>query len=178
MPFTIEEKRERKRIAYKKYYDANKEKESKRKKKYRENNIDKMNQRSKEYYKNNKELIKEQGKNNYQKNKEKVLKRSKDNYQKNKVNILKRHKEYRKTSKGKKSHTLSKWKLAGIIADNYDEWYEKYLSCNECNFCGKEFKNTKDKHLDHNHTINDCENIRGVLCCKCNIKDVFLDLLI
>jgi len=152
MPFTIEEKRERKKIKNKEYYEKNKDKF----KKYNK-------EKHQEYYEKNKEYYKNYHKSYYQKNNDKIKKNKQI---------------YRKTPQGKRVDIISNWKSIGIIADNYDEWYEKYLICNECNFCDKKFKNTKDKHLDHNHTINDCENIRGVLCCKCNIKDVFLDLLI
>jgi len=135
-------------------------------------------QRRRELYSQNKERHNELRRIAYKKNPEKRDSHNKVYYDKNRERLLKYKTNWSNTPNGLKSHSIANWKYIGIIADDYDEWYEKYINCNECNFCGKEFKNTSNKHLDHNHTINDCENIRGVLCCKCNVRDVFLDLLI
>jgi hypothetical protein len=160
MPQTKEEKNKE---YQKEWYKKNREKIIKKRKEYREKNKEKIKEYDREWYK---------------KNKADIIKKSKEWYENNKEKIKKCKEEYRKTPKGKKIKTISRWKSRGIIADDYNEWYEKYINCNECNFCHKEFKNTKDKHLDHNHSINYCENIRGILCCSCNVKDVFLDILI
>ena len=40
------------------------------------------------------------------------------------------------------------------------------------------FKNTQDRHLDHSHTINNRDNIRGILCNKCNCNDVFKNVVL
>ena len=144
MPYTTEEKRERR----KEYYKKNREKELKRAIEYNNKHKQKLQKIRKERDKNRKEEIKEY------------------------------NQAYRRTPQGKKRQRISEWKSQGMIADDFDAWYVKYINCNECNFCHKEFTSTKNRHLDHNHDINDCENIRGILCKDCNVKDVFLDLLI
>lgn len=40
------------------------------------------------------------------------------------------------------------------------------LADNKCQICGEEFKDEKDKHLDHCHKT---KNIRGLLCTECNL---------
>ena len=146
MPLSEEEKKERKRISQKKYYEKNKEKLIEYQKEYREENIEKYNEYCLEYYHNNKE-----------KNKEKI-KESK--------------RKYSKTEKGKKTNRISVWKKSGVICIDYDEMYNIYINTSKCNYCNKEFENSKDSHLDHNH---DTGQVRGILCRDCNTKDVLKD---
>ena len=40
------------------------------------------------------------------------------------------------------------------------------LANNKCQLCGKEFKDDKDKHLDHCHKS---KKVRGLLCTECNL---------
>ena len=84
-----------------------------------------------------------------------------------------KRKEYRQTPKGKKSNTISHWKYRGIITDDFDYWYELYIEQNHCCHCENEFIDSTDRNLDHNHNINDKENIRGILCRTCNVKDIY-----
>ena len=159
---------------YIEYQRKYREKNKKQRKEYYQKNREEI----KEYYQKNKEKVKEQKKEYYQKNKEKVKEKKKEYYQKNREEMKEKMEKYRQTPQGRKSYRIANWKHRGIIADDYDEWYEKYINCNECNFCHKEFTSTKNRHLDHHHGINDRENIRGILCRDCNFRDVFLDLLI
>jgi len=92
-----------------------------------------------------------------QKNKKRIKEQSKE-YQK----------EYRQTPNGIKVYTISNWKKIGLIHDNYDKLYEHYINTTECNVCNKTFKNTKDRHLDHDHNNG---QFRYVLCNSCNTKD-------
>lgn len=46
-----------------------------------------------------------------------------------------------------------------------DDELNLLLIKNTCAICGNEFKSSKDKHIDHNHTT---DKIRGVLCSRCN----------
>jgi len=62
----------------------------------------------------------------------------------------------------------AKWKHRGMkFKDNnhFENWYEKYIYSSKCELCNKEFKNKKDRQLDHNHSNGE---IRNILCNKCN----------
>ena len=101
-------------------------------------------------------------------NKEKV----KEYREENKEEIAENYKIWSQTPEGKKSIRISDWKRQRIICDDFDTIYEKYINCNNCNYCETEFENSFDRHLDHDHYIKDTENIRGILCRDCNFKDV------
>ena len=82
------------------------------------------------------------------------------------------HKIYCRTDEGIKINKISKWRQRGIIFSDWDLLYDIYLSCDRCDYCHKEFKNNMDRCLDHDHSINDDNNVRGILCRGCNVKDV------
>ena len=152
MVLTEEEKKERKKERDRKYYQNNKEE----KKEYREKNKERKKERDRKYYQNNKEEKKEYR----EKNKEKI----KEYYENNK----KKRKEYRLSPSGKKSETICKWKQRGLIHDNYEELYDKYLNTTECEICKYVFDNTNWRCLDHDHETN---LFRQILCFKCNVHD-------
>ena len=74
-------------------------------------------------------------------------------------------KEFRKTPIGIKTHTLSSWKRIGLITDDIDAIYERYLNSTNCECCGNQYKNKRDKHMDHCHKTG---KFRNVLCRNCN----------
>jgi hypothetical protein len=81
-------------------------------------------------------------------------------------------KEYNQTPSRKKSN----WKRAGIIVDDFDKFYEKFLSTTHCEICKKKLTVDKNnthstKCVDHNHNINDRENVRYICCNACNAND-------
>jgi len=94
-------------------------------------------------------------------------------YLKNKASIAAKKKIYQKTPKGTLSHRIRCWKHYGIISNDWKKTYNHYFNTHYCEFCDNKFKNSRDRHLDHDHNINDDINIRGVLCRSCNVKDVF-----
>ena len=100
-----------------------------------------------------------------QEHKEESSEQSKKYYQENKEKI----KEQRKTPARKKSATMADWKHSGLIDDNMDELYERYIICEHCEHCGKEFKNSYDRCMDHDHQTG---LFRAFLCRSCNLKDV------
>ena len=128
-------------------------------KKYRDSNKEQISIASKKYYDENIEIIREKGKlwsNNYRlNNKDKIAIASKKYYDEN-------HKEL----------IIKQWKKYGIICDDYQLIYGIYMDTNNCDFCHKIFKNSLDRHLDHNHSITESYNIRGILCRECNTKDL------
>ena len=87
---------------------------------------------------------------------------------------------YHKTDKGKKRNAFSHWKGRGVKEYGYtfDELYEYYKECNNCEVCGKSiFITTKQQHdtkcLDHCHETG-C--FRWVLCHSCNTRDRWMKI--
>ena len=80
-------------------------------------------------------------------------------------------KKWGATPKGKKSRTISGWKLQGLIGD-YDEIYERYMNTTNCDLCNvlltKERKSGNQKHMDHCHRTN---LFRNIVCMRCNSSD-------
>jgi hypothetical protein len=89
-------------------------------------------------------------------------------------------KEYRKvwvkTPEGMKSKKISDWRRIGVIETDYytfDELYEAYMCCSECEECGVElttgdrYNTPTTKMLDHDHTTG---IFRNILCHSCNCK--------
>jgi len=100
----------------------------------------------------------------YQKNKEKKKEYEKEYQKKNKDKIA----EYQKSPQRIKSRTISDWKKSGLVHEDYDVLYETYLQTNECNVCKKEFKDSFDRCMDHDHSTG---LFRQVLCRNCNTQD-------
>ena len=112
----------------------------------------KLKEYNKKYYNNNKEHIKEYRKNNQE-------------------HIKEYDKEYKQTDAGKKTNTISKWRQTGLIHDNYEELYNKYINTWECENCGIELVtgNTAPNFrcMDHCHKTG---KFRNILCHSCNIQ--------
>ena len=70
-----------------------------------------------------------------------------------------------------KSNTISNWKKRGVIYHNLDELYEIYINTMNCMWCQKEFKSTRDRHLDHSHETGE---FRLIVCNSCNTKDSYI----
>tara|TARA_R110000803_G_scaffold183005_1_gene245378 strand:- start:12 stop:479 length:468 start_codon:yes stop_codon:yes gene_type:complete len=81
----------------------------------------------------------------------------------------------RQTETGKYSNTISKWKSNGLIWTTQEEIegiYTLYLGSTHCENpkCGKEYRNSKDKCMDHEHRNGKYGPFRNVLCNSCNLK--------
>jgi len=83
-------------------------------------------------------------------------------------------KNYAKSAAGRKSKSISCWKRSGLISDDWEATYERYITSICCEFCSNAFTTHRgsNRHLDHDHSITDSCNIRGVICFRCNITDV------
>ena len=83
---------------------------------------------------------------------------------------------YNQTPAGKKSQRISRWKSMGIISDDYDALYERFMATTHCEKCsvlltGADPFTRTTKSVDHDHDIKDRENVRGILCHACNSND-------
>ena len=140
--------------------------------KYYSENKEKLNKKHKEYREANKEAFKKRHKENYEKNKEKRKEQARLYRLENKEKISISKKKAYNTEKGIKQNRIQGWKRIGIVCD-YEEIYNIYINTHKCNYCNKDFKNDKNRNLDHNH---DTGMIRGILCMSCNVKDVLKNL--
>ena len=112
-----------------------------------------------------KEEIKQYQKEYREKNREKQKEYREKNREK--------QKEYRENYyQHNKSYRISKWKSRGILSDNFDELYEKYINTEYCELCNVNL--TEDKRttkttrcLDHDHQTG---LLRNIVCHCCNIK--------
>ena len=72
--------------------------------------------------------------------------------------LYKRHKHY----------TFRNWERRGVIFkddEEKEEIYQQYIYSTQCELCGKEFPNTKDRCMDHEHETGE---VRNIVCQKCN----------
>ena len=96
--------------------------------------------------------------------------------ERNREKIRERQREYTHTENGKKTRRINQWKRLGIIADNWGEVHAWYMETDTCDICDCVFatgtQNTySTKCLDHDHSIKDDYNIRGVICQSCNCSE-------
>jgi hypothetical protein len=108
------------------------------------------------------------------KNKERIKLKNKKWREKNKEYVHKTHKEYYNKPEGLKSSRISTWKNRGIICADWDWIYDIYLHTTHCDKCECLLTQCggSRKCLDHDHSITDDQNVRGILCNSCNVKDV------
>ena len=127
-----------------------------------------MKEYNKEYHDKNRDKIKEYKKEYRDKNREYYKEYDKVYQEKNKEKRKEYNKEYRQTETFKKSTTIGKWKRRGLIHEDYNALYEKYINTTCCDVCNKEFKNRRDRCLDHDHITGE---FRQILCRACNTMD-------
>lgn len=95
--------------------------------------------------------------------------------QANKKKCSERASAYKKTYQGKKSHKKSEWvRKSGLKETDkrldyiFDRWYFSL----QCELCEIEYKNDRDKSMDHHHASG---HFRCVCCNKCNQKIAKVD---
>jgi len=122
----------------------------------------------KAYYLKNKEKIVEKQKEYKERIKEYQKEYMKEYYQKHKDKM----KEWNKTPAGKKSSTIKNWKIRGLVCEDYDSLYDRYIESKNCEECGCEYGKFGDgswsfRCMDHSHITG---LFRNFLCCGCNRK--------
>lgn len=105
------------------------------------------------------------------KNREKILAKHRLYHINNREAILEKQKQYSRTEKEIKRCKIKTWKKRGIICDDFDELYSKYLNAKNCDNCLVDFGRYGDgtgtyKTLDHSHTTG---KFRNFLCQYCNL---------
>jgi hypothetical protein len=78
---------------------------------------------------------------------------------------------YYKSPNEYKRCMIKGWKHKGVIYDDYDDLYEVYVKTMNCSHCLKEFKNSRDRQLDHDHQTG---KFRAIICSGCNVRDSYL----
>ena len=68
-------------------------------------------------------------------------------------------------NKHHKTFTKRNWKIQGLITDKFDEIYNNYINAKYCELCNKQFKNTRDRQMEHNHETGE---FRNIVCRSCN----------
>ena len=76
------------------------------------------------------------------------------------------------TTKKHRYNTIRNWKRHGVLYHDFDELYQTYINTLECQHCLKEFKSTRERHLDHCHTTGE---FRKIVCHNCNIHDTYIN---
>ena len=65
-----------------------------------------------------------------------------------------------------KYKTKYKWKSRGLIMDNFEEIYNKYIYATHCELCNKQFEKRNDRLMDHCHVTG---QFRNIVCKSCNM---------
>jgi hypothetical protein len=125
-------------------------------------------EKRKEYNRMRYEKKKEEIKEYRQEHKEEKAVYNKKYKKDNKEKIKEQQKKYDQTPAGKKRNTFAQWKERGLIHPDYDELYTRCLSTTICEVCRKEFENSYDRCMDHDHETG---LFRQFLCRRCNIRD-------
>ena len=107
-----------------------------------------------------------------EKNKEKRRLYKKQWYEQNKEKIKEYDKQRNQTPERIKSNRISKWKQSGMIVEDWDGLYYRYLSTAWCDACKVKltydrYNTSTTKVVDHCHITG---QFRNILCHCCNVK--------
>ena len=79
-----------------------------------------------------------------------------------------KRKAYGQTEKGRRSNIIGLWKFRGVVGDLHHLYDNFYINEKHCWVCSSEFKNSKDRCMDHDHITGD---FRQTICQRCNRCD-------
>tara|TARA_R110002153_G_C13022946_1_gene467738 strand:+ start:39 stop:443 length:405 start_codon:yes stop_codon:yes gene_type:complete len=74
--------------------------------------------------------------------------------------------------KNHKYSAIHTWKKRGVKYDDIESLYLIYINTMECQHCNKEFINTRDRCLDHDHETGE---FRKIVCQTCNANDNYIN---
>jgi len=75
-----------------------------------------------------------------------------------------------KLAKYHKRKTLYSWKRQGLVHDNPEALYDEYIYLTNCDLCGIPYKNSKDRHMEHEHLDGKYGPFRNFTCNSCNVR--------
>jgi len=154
-------------------------------KNYNERTYEQRKENKQEYYKTNKEELLQKQKDYYYANREEKLIKNRIRYHKNKVlkteeekaetkrifqEKVKQRREENKPLLDKKNR-IKKWVSRGVICNDWDNLYDKYINTTNCEECDVELifgiYGSNKKCLDHDHVTGE---FRNILCNLCNCR--------
>tara|TARA_R110000823_G_scaffold86958_1_gene194143 strand:- start:970 stop:1485 length:516 start_codon:yes stop_codon:yes gene_type:complete len=161
MPRTKSQKR-----AYQKmYYEENREKMKSYQTEYQKKYL--QIPKNKEWKKNYMQVYQKTYSSEWQKNNpEKVAINQKRWREKNLDKFNKYMQEYRDSDIGKRRMRVANWRQIGIEDSNFNDLYDFYMTETNCMICDKEYKDSRERHLDHDHESGE---VRYICCRTCNI---------
>ena len=72
--------------------------------------------------------------------------------------------------------TIHRWKIRWGLNETDEfikELYKRFIAQTHCELCGKEFKSSKDRQMEHDHETG---KFRNIVCNKCNHRKSDLKL--
>ena len=132
---------------------------------------EKQKQYQREYKRKNKEKIKQ---NLTEEQKQKRKEYMREYNEKNKLEKKEFYKIHNQKPEVKKARKINEWKRRGLIVEDYDLIYDKWLNTTNCQLCDCDLQEgasggnqANTRCMDHCHTTGE---FRNIVCHRCNIS--------